>query len=217
MQYVNRQYPPTPDEKRKREAEDARREAELKLKNNRLGVTIFQISWIMVFVCMLVIYWWMGYQPNWRPTPAQAPSAILPTIATIALVVSGWFARRGLKTIEAVDRAAPADAKRAFLRPWRIAIGLGTLFLLIMTGAYIAVPANNATAQFGYIYRLMIGYHALHALVIGYMMIRIDQLSDDGRYHAENSWPVEGATKLWYFVVVAWLMFYPVLYLPYLM
>lgn len=218
MQYVNRDRKPlTRQEKEKREAERLEREAEMRLKNNRLGLTIFQGSWILVFVCLLVVYWFMGYQPGWRPTAEQAPNALLPTIATIGLVLSGWFARRAWKTVEAIDPdEKPKRNLAQWSLNWRIAIALGAAFFVVMMSQYFAVPVSNDGEQFGYIYRLMIGYHAIHAIAIGWMMVQILRVGADGRYHAENSWAVEGTTKLWYFVVVAWLMFYVVLYLPYL-
>ena len=39
--------------------------AEMRLKNNRLGMTIFQISWIMVFLALIIV--------NWRPSIRCCP------------------------------------------------------------------------------------------------------------------------------------------------
>lgn len=219
MQYVNRERKPlTQKEKDQREAERLQQDAEMRLKNNRLGLSIFQGSWILVFVCLLVVYFFMGYQPGWRPTSAQVPSVILPTIATLGLILSGWFARRAWKHVEAIDPQTSAKQNLAQWVPsWRISIGFGAAFFIIMMTQFFAVPASSNGEQFGYIYRLMIGYHAVHAIAIGFMMVQIMRFGADGRYHAANSWSVEGTTKLWYFVVAAWLMFYAVLYLPYLL
>ncbi|MDQ7034608.1 MAG: hypothetical protein Q9P01_07180 [Anaerolineae bacterium] len=86
-----------------------------------------------------------------------------------------------------------------------------------MMTQFFAVPTGAEDGeQFGLIYRVMIGYHAIHAIVIGVMMLRIGYLGRDGRFHQDNSWSVEGSAKLWYFVIGAWLMFYAVLYLPFL-
>ncbi len=212
MQYVNRTAPLTAEEKRAREEERLRQEEELRLRNNRLGLLLFQGSWILVFVCMLVVYWWMGYQPGWRPTPEQAPDPILPTLATVGLIASGWLARRAWKTIEQTE---PDASKAPFIRTWQISLALGVGFFAIMMTQFFAVPTGEE-ARFGTIYRVLIGYHALHALVIGFMMFQVMRFAQAGRYHAENSWSVEATAKLWYFVVVAWLLFYAVLYLPFL-
>lgn len=217
MQYVNQDRPPLSQEEKEKRAEAKRKRAEeIKMRNNRLGVTLFQGSWIMIFVCLIVIYWQIGFSPGWRPTPEQAPSALLPTLATLSLIASGWFARSGWKQAAAAD---PADkkAQKGFLQTWQIAIGLGAAFFIIMMSQYFAAPPAEDGQRFGMIYRLLIGYHALHAVVIGIMMVQIYRFGQAGRYHAENSWPVEATKRLWDFVVVAWLMFYAVLYLPFLL
>jgi len=206
MQYMDNYTPLTPEEKEEKERLREEREKALKLSNNRMAINVFQISWIMVFVCLVVVNWQAGFSPGWRPTELQRPDALLPTIATIALLLSCIFARTALKAIE-------ADKVKAFFSAWQIAIGLGATFMIIMILQFFAVPASNDGEQFGFVYRLMIGYHWLHAIVIGFMMVQVWRYARFGRYHAENTWAVEGTTKLWYFVFGAWIMFYVVLYL----
>lgn len=205
MQYMDNYRPLTLEEREKREEEREERERELKLRNNRLAVTIFQLSWILVFVCLVMIYWQLGFSPNWRPDESQRPSIFLPTLATLALFVSVVLAHRGW-------RAVVQNQVGAFLWQWLAAIGLGVGFMLIMVTQFFSVPASTDGEQFGFVYRLLIGYHWLHALVIGYMMLQVWRLGRRGRYNAENNWAVEGARKLWDFVLVAWLLFYIVLY-----
>ena len=69
------------------------------------------------------------------------------------------------------------------------------------------------SGQFSTIFRLMVAYHAVHALVIGYIMWRVYQTGLAGGYTVLRHWAVEAAARLWYFVVVAWLLFYVVLYI----
>lgn len=217
MQYVNRKNQVPNSDKTQRDLERENHEEELRLKNNRLGIAIFQGSWLLVFVCLVVVYWQMGYQPGWRPTPEQAPSAILPTVATIALLLSGWFTRRALKTVETTDPKRKVSQTPPFFRDWLIALGLGVFFFVVMLTQFFAMPTGSADGeQFGYIYRVMIGYHAVHALVIGFMMLQVWRFGQDWRYHQDNSWSVEAAAKLWYFVVIAWILFYIVLYVPFI-
>jgi nitric oxide reductase NorE protein len=141
----------------------------------------------------------------------------MPTLATIALILSGWFARHALKTVETTDPKRKSAQQPPFLRDWLLAIVLGVFFFIVMIGQFFAVPTGaEAGEQFGLIYRVLIGYHAIHAIVIGFMMVQVWRFGKDWRYHMDNSWSVEAAAKLWYFVVGAWLMFYIVLYLPFL-
>lgn len=218
MQYMNRQYPLTQAEKDKREEEQAERERQQRLSNNRLGVTVFQVSWIMAFVALIVVYWQLGFTQGWRPTAELAPHPILPLVATIAILASGFYARKGWKVAEHTEPRAKTDQKPAFQSTWMIAIILGLVFFGIMMQQVFALPFGDAPElRFGMIYRLMIGYHALHAIVTLFMMWQVYRYGADHRYHRDNYWALEGTTKLWYFVIVAWLMFYAVLYLPFLL
>jgi len=205
MQYMNNYRAPTAAERAERERERAEREAQVRMKNNRLGLAIFQASWIMVFVCLVVVNWQMGFSPGWRPDDLTRPDALLPTIATVALLVSTWLARQAWKTLE-------GGMVARFLSGWGAAIGLGTLFFVIMLMQFFTLPAATEGTEYVQMYRLMIGYHAVHAVVIGLMMARVWRQVRAGEIQPGQVWPVEASTKLWYFVTVAWLMFYVVLY-----
>lgn len=68
--------------------------------------------------------------------------------------------------------------------------------------------------QYGVTFRLMTGFHFVHALVILGIMIYVYRNGQQGIYTGDDhdSWAVEGTAKLWYFVTVAWILFYVVLY-----
>jgi heme/copper-type cytochrome/quinol oxidase subunit 3 len=176
----------------------------LALKNRRTGVTVFQISWIMVFVCLIVVNLQIrSNYPSWPPPGVQGLEPILPTVATLGLLVSALLARSGLKTIAAGQR-------EDFLSQWRLALALGAGFVLIMAYQWISVQFSG---QYSTIFRVMVAYHAVHALVVGYIMWRVYKTGQAGGYTALRHWAVEAATRLWYFVIVAWVMFYVVLYI----
>lgn len=179
------------------------READIKLKNNRLALNIFQGSWIMAFVSLSVVHWQLSFQQDFIAPGASEPGAFVPTLATIALLASVFFARRGLKAIQ-------TDALARFMGAWPITLGLGGLFLAMMVTQWFAVDLSDG--QIAFVYRLMIGYHALHTLIIGLMMVQVWRYARAGRYNSQNFWAVEGATKLWTFVVIAWHLFYAVLF-----
>lgn len=173
------------------------------LANKRTAVTVFQISWIMVFVCLIVVNLQLrGGYPTWPPPGVEGLDRVLPTLATVGLIVSAALAGRGLNALRRDDRAA-------FLAQWRGAIALGAVFVLIMAYEWATV---NFSGQYSDIFRVMTAYHAIHALVIGWMMLGALNKARAGAYTAVDNWDVEGAAKLWYFVVVAWILFYIVLY-----
>jgi heme/copper-type cytochrome/quinol oxidase subunit 3 len=184
------------------EQRELSREELQNLRNLRTGVTIFQLSWIMVFVCLIVANLQLrGNFVSWPP-PGVAPlDPLPPTLATIGLLLSAVLAHRGLRAIQ-------NDKRDSFKTQWRIAIALGVIFVAIMAFEWVIIPFSG---QYSTLFRVMTAYHAVHALVIGYIMIRIYR--NAAAYDQVHNWAVEASAKLWYFVVVAWIMFYAVLYI----
>ncbi|MBL8116508.1 MAG: cytochrome c oxidase subunit 3 [Anaerolineae bacterium] len=173
------------------------------LRNKRTGLAIFQISWIMTFVCLIIVNFWMrSSQPAWPPAGVEV-DVFVPTLMTIALIASSFFMRRGVKALK-------ANAIEQFTSAWRIGLGFGVVFAVVMAYEFITAPGSG---QYRDVYRLMVGFHHVHALAIGYYLIRVYQNGRAGHYSPTNFWPVEGGASLWDFVTVAWVLFYVVLYL----
>jgi len=81
---------------------------------------------------------------------------------------------------------------------------------------WITVDTGGLGAQYGTIFRVMVAYHALHAVVIGWIMWGVVKKAARGAYADGNplkTWIIEAAARLWYFVIAAWVLFYIVLYL----
>jgi heme/copper-type cytochrome/quinol oxidase subunit 3 len=175
------------------------------LRNKRTGVTVFQISWIMVFVCLIVVNLQIRSNfPTWPPAGVAPLEWVLPTIATLGLIASTWFARGALKALE-------ADRLESFLGQWRVTLILAVAFVAIMAFEWITVPESG---QYSTLFRVMTAFHGLHALVIGVIMFRVYRTAQAGGYtDANQMWVVEAGAKLWYFVTIAWLMFFTVLYI----
>jgi heme/copper-type cytochrome/quinol oxidase subunit 3 len=172
------------------------------LRNKRSGLAIFQLSWILVFVCIVIVNWQLrSSQPAWPPAGVEAPSAVAPTLATGALLISLWFTRRAVRAVKAGDQGA-------FLAQWRVVLALGLAFVLVMIYEWVSMPYSGLYSD---LFRMMTGFHGIHALAIGAFMGMIYRGAR--QYGPENFWPVEGAASLWYFVIFAWMLFYAVLYL----
>lgn len=202
------------------------RQQEIALKNRRTGLNIFQISWIMVFVCLSIVNLQLrSSTPSWPPPGVDALDRILPTMATVGLLVSAVLARRGLQAINSLDL-------KGFLVQWRGVLILGALFIAVMAFEWLTVPAAPQTTyslpdgsritgdatQYYAVFRLMTAFHAVHALAIAYYMFTVLRKAARGVYKATSKrpvpdlWDVEAGAGLWYFVVFAWIMFYVVLY-----
>lgn len=175
----------------------------LDLKNKRTGLAIFQISWIMVFVCLMVVHWWIRSQsPSWPPEGVSRLGVFVPTVMTLALIASSFTARRA-------SRAVKTNDIETFLWNWRVTLALGILFVLVMAFEWITMPVSG---QYSNLFRVLVGFHGVHALVIGAFVARVYHHGQAGAYSAANFWPVEAAAGLWYFVTIAWILFYVVLY-----
>jgi heme/copper-type cytochrome/quinol oxidase subunit 3 len=174
------------------------------LRNKRTGMTVFQLSWIMVFICLVVVNLQIrGNFVTWPPEGVPRLEPILPTIVTVLLIISGFTAHRALNAIN-------ADARARFLQLWRITLGLGAAFAAVMLFEAITVPESG---QYSTLFRVMTLYHFIHALVVGIYMWMTHQRAVRGLVTSADTWSVEAGTKLWYFVIVAWIMFYVVLYM----
>ena len=172
----------------------------LAAKNRRLGLLIFQISWMMTFVCLSVVNWQLRWQyADWPPAEITL-NRLLPSFATLLLLAS-LVLFRSARNILANSQSFPAFQQR-----WWLGIALGTIFVLIMGAEFLRAPELVGTT-YRDVFRVMTGFHLTHALVIGWLAIRArrNPLSEDG-------WAIEAAIKLWDFVFIAWLIFYAVLY-----
>ena len=186
----------------------SRSEAEMRLKNNRLGMTIFQVSWIMVFLALIIVNWQLRFSySEWPPAGVATFDTLLPSAATLALLLSLVMVRHGLKALRGNHVAG-------FLMHWRGAIALGIAFMAIIFYEFVSVPDAAMATQYGLTMRLMTGFHLVHALAILAIMVHVYRSGAAGNYSGDehNSWAVEGTAKLWAFVTLAWLMFYVVLY-----
>ena len=184
------------------------RETALRLKNNRLGMTIFQASWIMVFIAMIVVNWQLRFSyAQWPPEGVAPFDPLLPSLATLALLQSAILVRRGWQALR-------REQLGGFQLNWRLAMALGVAFMAIIVYEFATVSAAALETQYGVTLRLMTGFHVIHALAILAVMLRVYRGAARGAYTGgeHEGWAVEGAAKLWYFVAVAWLMFYVVLY-----
>jgi len=175
----------------------------LDLKNKRTGLAIFQISWILVFVCLMFVHWTIRSQsPSWPPEGVSRLGVFVPTVMTLALIASSFTARRA-------SRAVKTNDIETFLWNWRVTLALGILFVLVMAFEWITMPVSG---QYSNLFRVLVGFHGVHALVIGAFVARVYRHGQEGAYSAANFWPVEAAAGLWYFVTIAWILFYVVLY-----
>ena len=132
-------------------------EADIRLKNNRLGMTIFQISWIMIFFAMIIVNWQLRFSyAQWPPAGVAPFDPLLPSGATLALLISSVLVRRGLQVLRSGHIGG-------FLMQWRGAMVLGAAFMAIIVYEFMSVSEAALATQYGVTMRLMTGFHFVHA------------------------------------------------------
>ncbi|MBC7811558.1 MAG: heme-copper oxidase subunit III [Burkholderiales bacterium] len=183
------------------------REELLALRNKRTGLTIFQLSWILVFVCLVVVNLQLrSNYPSWPPPGVEPLSIFPPTLATVLLIVSAVLARQSMQAVNTGNIST-------FRSLWKAVLILGAVFVAIIAYEWIIIPSSG---QYGTLFRVMTAYHAVHALAIGIYMWQIyrTHITPNVTNNTEigDWWLFEAGVKLWYFVVVAWILFYVVLY-----
>jgi cytochrome c oxidase subunit 3 len=103
---------------------------------------------------------------------------------------------------------------KEFQRDTTITLVLGVLFLLGVLGIeWRTAPFAPDTNAYGAVFFMMTGMHAFHVLTGVIFLGIVLNNARRGKYSAEKHWPVEAAAVYWHFVDVAWIFFYPALYL----
>ena len=172
-------------------------------------MNIFQASWIMAFIALIIVNWQLRFSyAQWPPAGVAPFDPLLPSVGTLALLFSAILVRRGLKTLRVGNL-------RRILGAWRTAIALGLIFMAIVVYEFVTVSDAAMATQYGDTFRLMTGFHFVHALAISGDH---DSCLSAGRRRQvwqrrrsrPGRWKVQ--RRLWYFVSFAWMLFYVVLY-----
>ena len=175
-----------------------------KLANNRMGLWLFIFSDSFLFGGLLLTrYTLLGFT---RPNLNQS----LGLFITMLLLLSSFFMNR------AEEQIAHGDQK-GFVRNTLITLILGTIFLIGVVGvewpaaaAEGLVPSAGAA---GAVFYVMTGFHAFHVLTGLILLYIVWNNGRKGLYTEERHWAVEACAVYWHFIDVAWIFFYPSLYL----
>ena len=173
-----------------------------KVATNRLGLWLFMISDTFLFGGLLVSrFYLLGTQT--RPEVDQ----FLGLGVTAMLLLSSFFMNRA-------EISAAHGNQKQFLNNTLITIILGTLFLIGVVGVEWQISPHGPDYSAAYsLFYTMTGFHAFHVLTGIIFLVIVYRNGRKGLYSAERHWPVEAAAVYWHFIDVAWVFFYPALYL----
>ena len=180
--------------------------------NARLAVLILLGAEIMFFAGLIGTFLVFRLGSVTWPPPSQADVRLpigITGINTIVLLFSGVAMIRAL-------RAVRKDGQKA-LRRWLLATGfLGTVFLVIQGSEWVRLVHHGFTLSsgvYGSIFYVLIGCHALHALVAVLWVLAIFGKAVYGKFSADHHIGVEMCAIYWTFVVVLWPILYVLVYL----
>jgi len=171
-----------------------------------LGMLLFVLTEIMVFAGLISAFNIIKASAVLWPPPDQPRLPIEETLVnTGALLLSGVFLYRA--------RVLFRRDRRAARRPFLIAMLLGAFFVVFQGVEWTRLIADGLTltsSSLGSFFYLIVGMHALHAVVaLGVLAWAWRRL--------QHGWLASShfatAEVLWYFVVGLWPVLYGVVYL----
>ena len=125
------------------------------LKNKRFALQLWRLANGGIFLFFVFANYLMRQQTAWPPPGVDRLNATLPTIISLALLVSAWTAASVMRAIRRDDRAA---AQRNILAT----LVLGLVFLLGIVFVWRQVPNSGSYSA---IFFTMTAFHAVHVLV----------------------------------------------------
>lgn len=180
--------------------------------NARLAILIVLGAEIMFFAGLIGTFLVFRLGSVTWPPPSQADVRLpigVTGINTIVLLLSGYTMIRALKAVR-------RDNQRE-LRRWLLATGLlGAIFLVVQGSEWIRLVHHGFTLSsgvYGSIFYVLIGCHALHALIAVVWELSVFAKALGGCYSVDRHVGVEICAIYWTFVVVLWPMLYVLVYL----
>lgn len=161
----------------------------------------------VVFSGLIASYFYLFANATvWPPDGVSAPKLLIPTIYTVILTLSvlpAWIADRSL-------REGNIDG----LRLWR-AIGTAMLFVFLGLKAYEYLNLDYTWEDnaYGSIVWTIAGFHSAHVVIVAIKTLSTQTLAWKGFFHERRRSAVQGTTLYWLFVVLIWIVLYPVMYL----
>lgn len=176
------------------------------ISNGVLGMSLFILTEIMFFAGMVSSFSIVRASAAIWPPPDQPRLPLEETaLNTLALFLSGLF-------LILAQRRFGTDRQSA-RTPLVLSIGLGTFFVVFQGWEWASMLAQGLTltsSMLGSFFYLIVGIHALHAIVAIALLVQSWR-------RLERGWlqPSQLATTavLWYFVVGAWPVIYWRVYL----
>jgi cytochrome c oxidase subunit 3 len=176
------------------------------ISNGVLGMSLFILTEIMFFAAMVSSFSIVRASSAIWPPPDQPRLPFEETaLNTLALFLSGVFLFIAQRRFD-VDR-------RSARTPLIISIALGAFFVVFQGWEWTSMLAQGLTltsSMLGSFFYLIVGTHALHAIVAIGLLVQSWRRLESGWLQPSQ---LATAAVLWYFVVGAWPVIYWRVYL----
>ncbi len=170
---------------------------------NNLAMTVTLISGAMLFTTLF-----MGYAiyrtsaDQWPPLGVGRVSLVLPTVSTLMILVSSWFAYQVRLNVKAQSFK---DAKTNL----NITLGLGIGFMLVQSLLWAYLKNVGLFASSGIFASILYAFtwiHAAHVVCgLGTLVFLRLVMKPERRHILQTTLNVE---KFWHFLGIVWLVMY---------
>lgn len=176
------------------------------ISNGVLGMGLFVLTEIMLFAGMVSAFTIVRASAAIWPPPDQPRLPLEETaLNTLALLLSGVLLLVAQRRFRTDRRGARA--------PLIGATALGAFFVLFQGWEWVSMLAQGLTltsSTLGSFFYLIVGAHALHAIVAIGLLVQVWRRLERGWLQPSQ---LATAAVLWYFVVAAWPVIYWRVYL----
>ncbi len=161
----------------------------------------------VVFASLIASFFYLqSGRPDWPPAGTAPPELMLPTLATVLLLLSSV-------PMALADRALRHDRTGPLKWMPLVSVALALAFLGIKAYEYSHIGFRWNTHAYGSVVWTMIGFHTAHVMALVLKTMVVTALAWKGFFHARNRIGVTSNGIYWHFVVAVWLPLYATIYL----
>ena len=161
----------------------------------------------MVFASLVSAYFYLrAHAPEWPPGGVEPPKLMMPTVATVILIISSGFLHWGDTGIR------KGDSRRLSIG-MLVAALLGVVFLVLKAIEYSQKSYRWDSHVYGSIVWTIAGFHSAHVMALLLKTLVVDTLAFRGYFNRERRLGVTINGVYWHFVVAIWIPLYVVIYI----
>lgn len=175
------------------------------------GVVLLIAIETVEFLVLIASYYYLRAGTDlWPPPGILPPGRLLPTLATVALLVS-------LVPSNIADKAIQQGDEKTMRRGYLISFVLGLVYVALQLVYYIQLPYTWQINAYTSIFWALAGFHFLFVVAMLAETVIILIWGYQGYFNAERNSAVQIDGLNWNFTVAIWIPIYITLYLvPYL-